>query len=459
MNRRTFFQRLLSSTPPEVHLLPSHAFFVETVAMGPVSIKDAAGVARLALEDMAPLPLEFLSWGMFGMDGNDKALLYATTKERLRSLDAKVSDDTLYELPAFLAALPGKPFEQKTVLSFCDSESFSILAFEANERMPSRVMSFPLPSEEELEVLFNFKNQQEGDWVRQGYSPEAQIYRLNETETSVRGAVHFSLELLSENGSSENLTPAIYEDAARLWLADVRDELFKTQEAKKRHIEAILSYVWKGGLGFATFLLVIELVLSIAAGWNHLRENKIQSQEPAVQMALQNQSLLESLRQLYSSELKPFEMMDLLNQVRPKELYFNQFSSEDYLHADVKGTGSSVDQVNEYAALVQEIPEVEAVLVSDVQTRQGKVQFNLQITFYPPIEVIEDVLSEEPSELAESMAENSDATESITEPAPVVPPESSPLAQPQAPVSELPATTPDSKKPEALAPVATSSNL
>lgn len=429
MNRHTFFQRLLSSTPSEPHLLPPQGFFIESILLGDASSEEIGGIARLALEDLSPLPLEFLSWGVFTLPGSAKGLLYATTKERLRGLEAKMSDDSLYELPTFLGALPEKAFELKTVRAFISDDALSILVFEADERIPSRVVNVLIPNEEEdIDSLFELKNTQEAYWVEKGYHAEEGIYRLTGIEPTDKAGVHFITESFSEDGSISKSSVLLHEDIDRLWLADVRDEAFKLQEAQRRRLEGILTHVWKGGLGVLTVLIALEVLLSIGSLWNHFRQSKIDAQEPAVQIALQQQSLLESLRDLYSSELKPFEMLDLLNQVRPKELYFNQFSSEDYLHADVKGTGSSVDQVNEYAELVKAIPEVEAVLVSDVQTRQGKVQFNLQITFHPPVEIFD---LEEPVEAApEIIEEVTEAPEKTGEDLPIDPSIASPLAQP-----------------------------
>lgn len=450
MNRHTFFQRLLSSTPSEPHLLPPQAFFVESVMLGDVSLEELVGVARLALEDVSPLPLELLSWGVFTLAGSSKGILYATTKERLRGLEAKLSDGSLYELPAFLAALPEKAFELKTVIAFIDGQALSLLLFEANERIPSKVLSFVLPEEDmNPEDLLHFKESHEASWVSKGYHNEPCIYRLKTIEPTDKGGVILTSECLKEDGTLSDCPSISYDDTARLWLADVRDESFKIQEAKNRRLEALLTYIWKGGASVLIFLIILELILSIGSGWNHLRQNKIDAQEPAVQTALQHQSLLEGLRDLYSSELKPFEMLDLVNQVRPKELYFNQFSSEDYLHADIKGTGSSVDQVNEYADLVKQIPEVEAVLVTDVQTRQGKVQFNLQITFHPPVEIIEDLSLEEVSDVGEETPEDAEKKEEMP---PVDPALSSPLAQPE-PSSSNPAAAQQAlepKKPESL---------
>lgn len=108
-------KRFFLTPPLPVKLVPAEAFFVLCVPCPTAVYAEQLDLAKLALEEAAPFPIDQLFWGFLGFDNDSQLLIYATTKERLRAMDCRVSADDIYSYPSFFAGIPKEPFEHKTV--------------------------------------------------------------------------------------------------------------------------------------------------------------------------------------------------------------------------------------------------------------------------------------------------------------------------------------------------------
>jgi hypothetical protein len=73
----------------------------------------------------------------------------------------------------------------------------------------------------------------------------------------------------------------------------------------------------------------------------------------------------------------------VLNSVRPGALYFSQLHAHDIDLCSIRGFAESVDAVYEYTAALNGNSEIESAEVEDIQNRQGKVSFVLEVKFTP----------------------------------------------------------------------------
>ncbi len=443
VNFRALVRHALYDTPPPVVLLPGEVFFVQSLAVPGVSLAERVALARLALEEASPFPPEQLAWGIYSRVGESTVLIFAAARERLRTLGCKLSEGALYTLPAFFAAFAVTPFSEKTVRFFVEGATLSVLLFEAGALTPRFVQSFPLDAEAPLPPqLEALQEQQTARYQPQGYTIERGCLVFKTVNANRSGEVTFELEAASLPHGVPHVIP--YNDSALLWAADVREEGFKAAEGRKRLLDRRLAYVLGIFSVFMVLLFMGELGRLTGLGLLHLRESALEAERPAVEVALEHQRLLDHIHHIYEYCLAPFTMLDVLNEVRPKGLYFTQFFAEDATHAEVKGFGASVDQVNEYAAILLDVPSLVSADLSDVQTRQGKVQFFLKLVFKP-------------------LADNSPIEPALGDvplpPEGSLPPET--LALPVEPTSDAPSvsapasTAPAQSAPEAPAPEAT----
>lgn len=382
VNFRASIRHALYDTPPPVALLPGEVFFVQSLVVPGVSVAERVALARLALEESAPFPPEQLAWGLYSRAEESTVLIFAAARERLRALGYKLSDAALYTLPAFFAAFPVTPFSEKTVRFFVEGATLSVLLFEAGALTPRFVQSFPLNAEAPLPPQLDaLQEQQTARYQPQGYTIEQGFLVFKTVIANRSGEITFKLKTA---GLPQGVPRLIaYNDSALLWAADVREEGFKATEGRKRLLDRRLAYVLGIFSVFMVLLFMGELGRLTGLGLLHFRESRLEAERPAVEVALAHQRLLDHIHHIYEYCLAPFTMLDVLNTVRPKGLYFTQFFAEDATHADVKGFGASVDQVNEYAATLLEVPDLVSADLSDVQTRQGKVQFFLKLVFKP----------------------------------------------------------------------------
>ncbi len=406
VNFKTLFRRLAYNAPAPVYFLPGEVFFVQFLAVPNVSLEERVALSRFALEESSPFPIEQLAWGVYAPKEAEGVLIYAASRERLRQMGHKLPEGALYVLPDFFAAFSQVSFFQRTVRFFCDGVSFSTLIFEPGHLPPRYIQSVhldpALPREEAISSVYK-----EAFEYYQGLS-----YKVEEGYLKVK-AVHpkrngdFLIEtkrVKVGEARAQGVALAHYADSTFLWAADLRDEAFKVSENRKRLLDKRLSCFLSGLVFLSLFLFFAECVLLIGRGVLHLRQRQLEEQLPAVELALENERLLDHIYHVYEHNLDPFKMLDLLNQLRPQGLYFTHFYAEDATHGELKGIGASVDQVNEYGAILSTAEDLVSAHLSDVQTRQGKVQFLLKLVFKaPPQDRFLDLPEEDPEAVEQAV--------------------------------------------------------
>jgi Tfp pilus assembly protein PilN len=155
---------------------------------------------------------------------------------------------------------------------------------------------------------------------------------------------------------------------------------------KSRELGKRLWLSLKIAAGTGAVILTLDIISAVSDWVVSSRENTIASQTPEVTRVENNQQLLDKLNQFYNQELKPFELLDILNEVRPRSIYFTDVISQNFNDIEVRGMASNVEEVNAYTSTLDEAPEVISVELIDILTRQGQVNFTLKakIDINPP---------------------------------------------------------------------------
>ncbi len=381
----SFEEKIKSKIPQRtLLLLPGEYFFTQMVEL-PEAIegKDIEPFAEFSLEGISPFPLEHLYWGFLHDEGSPHILIYAAYRERVRKSGFEDLEAHDHVFPDFVAGLPeahGQPG-----ISFLNHQtSLSALSFRSGCRVPVDTRSMPLPeSEMEDEELLKQRETFLKSLDHSGFQVSDDVNAI----TIAHGKAGGKPELFyrTVNGSDaamewkrDDSFPGLSETAC--WEADVRDKIFVQRERKAL---AISQKVWFAAMGAgiaAGLLLLFQLGILGGGIWIKNRENTIAEQAPEFAYVEERLNLLEKIDQYVQQELRPFEMLSLLNVGRPKIVHFTEAATDAYNQLVVEGVGNNVEAVNSYTQSLRNSPRISSV-ETRVRSSGGKAPFTLQITF------------------------------------------------------------------------------
>lgn len=388
MKLKARFRQFFLEKPLPVMMVPGEYFFLYSVPLASVQSKAINSLVALALEEVSPFPLEQLYWGFCGIQtdlSNKFACVYAVPRERLRQKMVDWEKETLHVLPSFFAGIPQVAFEEKTIRFIREGNTFSALIFEKGDRIPHAVKSIDVASSHEGQIV-DFCEDYKKKYAFKNYQVEWGYWHVIKNITAPSGDVIFYLKWIDFESQKKEMTLKVaFSDKDLLWTADIRHENFKKIEIRKRLIDRLLGYGFFGAIGVFSILFIWNFILMIFSVVLQYRESGLEQNRPIVDVALEHQRLLDHINHIYDYCLAPFSMLDILNHIRPKGLYFTQINIQDATRAELKGVGSSVDQVNEYGVVLNQSEAILNADIVDVQTRQGKVQFVMSLVFEPLI--------------------------------------------------------------------------
>jgi hypothetical protein len=343
-----------------VMCLPSELFFFETVTLpSAVEFTEIADFVELTLEERSPFPLRDLCYGFLYQPGNRGLLIYAAIRRRVEQLFPGALAKARFVLPGF-ALLHGlqSHADRAVLLEFDGSQS--LINMDAH--------GLPIPAEEP-----------------QADNAEGPIFlRLQNIEWSNDGSLEASFRQVAPH-TEEPVTQTL--SLQTLWAADVRDADFKRMERSRRNRERqLLRAIALGGWA-ALFLLVSQIGL-----WGFTRhvDNRMSERErlqPAVFAVQDRHSLLTTLEQVAAAELRPLDVLEAMNRLRPDAIHFTEMRAEGQNRITVEGIAGSVNALNRYA---ESLIESSAFRVGDPRTlvRAGRTTFTLTVDYTGPLPVL-----------------------------------------------------------------------
>lgn len=366
-----------------VLLLPSLLFFSQRVSIPEgLTEEDYDSFAEITLEDLAPFPIESLAWG-YATNGN-VLLLYATPKERLKAYDHL--DTAFHVFPAFLS-LKDHPVSTPSIAFLRFGNTLSAVSLTPQQSLPTPLRGIHLDEDATDEAFFEARGALAKHYAQEAVELCEGIVSIEDATALLDGSIVFHLSKQeSPEAPIQELQPHILEGNESLWRADIRDAMAKYAFKKSRELGKRLWLSLKIAAGTGAVILTLDIISAVSDWVVSSRENTIASQTPEVTRVENNQQLLDKLNQFYNQELKPFELLDILNEVRPRSIYFTDVISQNFNDIEVRGMASNVEEVNAYTSTLDEAPEVISVELIDILTRQGQVNFTLKakIDINPP---------------------------------------------------------------------------
>jgi hypothetical protein len=318
---------------------------------------------ELALETTAPFAVAQLYYGFLKAADGASALVFATHR---RLFAAEGWDGASVVLPEFLALLDSPP-KSAAVRLWRRNDGVVALGWDGGA-LPSVVVArrFAEGANEEAEA----------DAVR-----DEAMRRLEQPAVveDFFGSVQPELErgelVLRVGGLAARFGPA------ELDTIDVRDKAVLAERRAARRRDRTL---WRVLVGAASVLAIAALLeLSMVAGRALLRQQQELQRQVAVEVEkIQTAQMLGTrIEQMSERRLRAFEMLAVINQVRPAGLMFTRAVTNGRDTLEVEGQSANSANVGAYESALRALPQVAQVEFPDVRLREGVTTFQFSVRF------------------------------------------------------------------------------
>lgn len=352
--------------------LPAEAFFVRRVTLDPTAPVEAQ--VELGLEIAAPFALEQLFYGYLAAPDGRSALAFATHR-RLFPGDGWPQAGVV--LPAF-AALLGEPPGAERVRLWQAPGCVVAAAWDGRSALPGLVLARAVAAEDEAAVraaVLEEVAQRLG-----GRRPEVDEFAGPVTVKPLPSNRGWELSLKG-SGTGRSLLTVLPPEA--LASMDVRDKAVLATRRQARRREVILWRTLTAALVGLAVGAVLEAGLfatdRVFAGWRAEQAGRA-GEVSRIETA---QVLGTRIEEMTARRLRPFEMLALINDVRPPAVRFVRCSTSGLTTLEVEGQAADAASVGTFEAALKALPVLAAVEVRDVRLREGVTTFQFSATFKP----------------------------------------------------------------------------
>lgn len=363
-------------------LLPGECFYTRSFLLPEgIAPDDIAAFAELSLEGVSPYPMEHLAWGFFHLPPSRRILVYATSLGRLREIGYETLAGFYQVLPSFIP-LFGQTRERPTALFLGQGRTLSLLFLEADDPVPTRILSRPLPAAASEPSEGDWENARDALWreaAPEGYVSEPGLWLAGPLEAHDRSLV-CRLRRTKPAGAAEIVHELPFSPAT-IWQVDLRDAAYAGLQRKER---ALSDRVWVGARA-AVYTLAVLLFLQVSEralwGANRWRAATVEARREEVRKIENEHDLMQRIEQFSVEALKPFAMLNALNENRPATVYFLRAQSDGWNRLKIEGQANTLDEVNRFVDAKRTHPLVEHLNLERPVFKQGKASFNLVVTF------------------------------------------------------------------------------
>ena len=341
-----------------VVLVPDDGFIFKTIEVG--KKQDGKKIFDTISNEVTanfPFPIEQLAWGYLPLNAEKTQWLYFSgLRERIEGFIGETADG-MHILPcAAVGVFVAQPDE--TCVLTCGSLSSTLV----NQKPASCL------SESEASLSAPKFNQAVGTsehrWMLQ---------------SAVLNGDGDCVCTLAEQGGSAQKTVVISEKI--LWQADVRDKalVLKLKKQQKTARRADKGMKWAFAALFVTFICQIALWVGGFVLSQKQRECKRQAE--VAKHVEGEEFLAQKMRAIVEQEMRPFELLGLLNSFRPDKIYFTSATIDNLHNATVEAVSESAMLVENYTKVLRNSGYFESVKVANVHASNQGTKFQLTCDF------------------------------------------------------------------------------
>jgi Tfp pilus assembly protein PilN len=188
------------------------------------------------------------------------------------------------------------------------------------------------------------------------------------------------LELtLADGGGGRRLTTVF--DGAAVEAMDVRDKAVLAERRSALQRDRMLWRVLQTAVGGLILAGLLELGM-IAGGVLLRQQREAQAQlAPEVERIQTAQALGTRIEEMSRRRLRPFEMLAVLNAVRPPGVLFTRSVTNGQGSLEIEGQTANADAVGAFESALRALPSIETLEVRDLRLRDGLTTFQLSASF------------------------------------------------------------------------------
>lgn len=371
LKRIPFFQ----APPPSLAVLvPGERFFVRRISI--LAEEPAEPQVVLALESLAPFPLDQTQYGWLVSPDGKQALVYAAYRRLFSPEELQSWITAPFVAPAFLALVGEPPIESRAILH-TEGTRLTGLVWLADEALPTAVVVRDLqrpPEASDMEALARELTE------RVGHTQPLSIVEVpGETNARVdfEGRVHLSVCRPGwETPGTMRICVGLERDNI-----DVRDHDLLKARAKAARIDL---YLWRGCLTAAA-TIALALALEVAQlgmqQWNSILEARAVAQAPEVARIETAQTLATRIEELIGRRLMPMEMLAVVNEKRPPSIRFLRSAVSGFHGLEIEAQTPNAADVGRFESALRAMEGLAKVETRDIRSRDGTTTFVLNVVF------------------------------------------------------------------------------
>lgn len=356
-----------------LQLLPSELFFFKTLVIPQkTKAKQIREFVSTALESLAPFPVDQLSWGFAQRELPDKTMLvlvYAALKERLQK-QCVTLDHFNYVLPNFAVGF----LLAQTGITFVKHGNQGML-FKGSSKKRDFVYDFWVNDEN----FCNHATVLSEAGLEQGEESIFFVELLTSNLRNTTGDVKLKFKQKQLGGQWNELE--VLFPSEQLWDADIREKTFIAVSKRQRRLEHYIRTGIRAAFVFFALIVGVEILLAISKGGLWFKEKQRQKLQPRAIDIEGQDFLVRKIQRTVEQEIRPFELLDILNRLRPTSIYFLSSAIDNLHNVLVEAIAETANEVEKYRNALETSGYFESVHVENITATHQGTKFTLQCDF------------------------------------------------------------------------------
>ena len=343
------------STWHDILFVPDHFFFFKTFESSYRTLnKKVYDEAFRQIVENSPFPIEQLFWGIIPSK-NNMWIWFAGLKERIQAFVGEIKEDKHILPCGALGGLLAK-FNEICILEIDDN--YSVIK-----------QGLPVLSTEE-KVL----NSTSGE---QGLSTSHFVLE----SIRQRHNLDYQVTLTTKDSELKSNEVVVNIPAQEIWAADIRD---KEQLALLKR-QSQLAWISGVGMKWTCFglaaMIVFQLILGIGQLSLTFKRSTHRHLNSTAKKIENKDFLIRQMQNMVEQEIRPFELLGLLNELRPNNIYFTTALIDNTHNIVVDAVADNAMAVEAYTKALLGCDQFESVKVSNITASSAGTKFKLLCDF------------------------------------------------------------------------------
>ena len=344
--------------------VPDDLFFFKKFEMdGKLSNKKLLEAVFNQIVENSPFPIEQLMWGVVPVGGpNGGWIWYAGLKDRILGHLGEV-DNGEHVLPyAALAVLLAKENE---CCCFSHDKHISLVT----NGNPVAFLSKDFDDCASLKTFLATKH------------ITLPVRRVSLKNLSLGHKNRYKCTYLEQTEGNFPAEVTTHINCEDIWLADIREkELLKTLK-HQQSISHLSEEGMKWSCGLLAFAVLFQAVLCIGQLGLLWKQKVRKHLQPVARKIEEKDSLVRQMQAMIEQEIRPFELLGLLNSYRPNNIYFTAATIDNAHNIIVEAVSETAMAVKKFSQDLIDTGSFESVTVDNLNVSSQGTKFKLSCDF------------------------------------------------------------------------------